>query len=993
MRKIVVMMAVILFPFCMPLTARVGKQEATKYLERGNQYYQSYNLNLAIAEFMKGLDAARLEKDRRSHESISAALGVACMDQGNYRKAVYYFGEALNDAEVLKDKKRVTANLVNLGMVHELLDNHPKALSYYEDALKLSRERRAREMAGAILLPMAEAYGKLGFKQKSYTCLTEALKLFTAAGKQGDVGNTLSALGNLYRNFGEYSRAVAYYESALKIGRQVHDRKLTSTNLSRLGEIECERGNFDRALSCLKEATDLNRESCNPKNMVESYNLLGLAYLRYGDFCNALISCESASETAKQMGSARLVSTCLQNMGRIYELSGDNPKAIAHYSQALNACREAGLPVVFLHGRIADCYLALGQLEKAEEESLAAADPVRLGRLNLAQKNYQQAISCFCRTFEKNQKEQDDGAVFASYTGIGHALAALGDDRTAVNNYAKAITLLEEREQVARAGDALAFSAEPIDGFFAGDAYEGMVHALAKMDNPDESFFYADALKLRLFARSVQSHRFGRESRGIPPDMAQEEDANRSSIDSLERELSGVRSFGMSYNLDVTEQELQAAQGKQRRLVDRLRKLYPEYAAIRYPQPLRAKDLNLRDNEVLLEFVSTDQASYLFLVNGKTKRLKFRRISLLRDKARALVAGYMTALRSGQASPQSDAAGQAGHRLFDEVFGRLLDDVAAGTTLVIVPDETFGDVSFEALDLDEPPRNVPAERDVRPPARTMSDRWNIMYAQSATWLTLLREREKYGQAGDEALIVGSYGADAGRQDGSPNPEILATIAAQTARPGNLAANHDSRAGERNENGQGNPVAASAGDSVLRGCPAVKDVAGVMVSLYGPNAVFLSSAPARGVTEIPFSRYRAILWGGRAFLDNDTAYIRQPFLVLPEGITSGRYGRFLVMNEILGLKMPAESIILPYGAAAGRGALEMARAFQSAGCDAVILSRWQTTDEATALFCSSVYRHIASGGNLTEALALARKTVRANGYEHPVYWAGFMLVGR
>jgi tetratricopeptide (TPR) repeat protein len=966
----------------MPLAAQTAKQNAAKYLERGRHYYQSYNLNLAIAEFMKGLDAAKFEKDRRSRESIAAALGVACMDQGDYRKAVYYFGEALNDAEVLKDKKRVTADLINLGIVHGFLDNGRKALSYYEDALKLSRERYTRDVTGTILLPMAEAYGKLGLKQKSYACLMEALKLFTAAGKQGDVGNTLSALGDLYRNFGEYSRAVAYYESALKIGRQAHDRELTSTNLSRLGEIECERGNFDRALSCLKEAIDLSRESRNPKKTAESYNVLGLAYLRYGDFRNALISCASALETAKQMGSARLVSVCFQNMGRIYQLSGDNPKAIAHYIQALNACQEAGFPVVFLHGRMADCYLSLGQLEKAEEECIAAADPVRLGRLNLARENYRQAISCFCRTFEKNQKERDERAVFASYTGIGHALSALGDDRSAVINYAKAITLLEDREQVARTGDALAFSAEPIDGFFAGDAYEGMVHALAKMDNPDESFFYADALKLRLFARSVQSHRYGRELRGIPPDMAQEEDANRYSIDSLERELSGVRSFGMSYNLEVTEQELQAAQGKQRRLVDRLRKLYPEYASIRYPQSLRVKDLNLRDNEVLLEFVSNDQASYLFLVNGKTKRLKLRRISLPRDKVRVLVAGYMTVLRSGQGSPQPDAAGQAGHRLFDEVFGHMLDDVAAGTTLVIVPDEAFGNVPFEALEpdpllLESPGRAV---GDARPPARTMSDRWNIMYAQSATWFTLLRERERYDQAGDEALIVGSYGAAAGCQDGSPNPEILATIAARTA-------------GEGNENGKGSPVAAPSSDSVLGGCPAVKEVAGVMASLYGPNAVVLSSVPARGVTDVPFSRYRSILWGGRAFFDNDIAYVRQPFLVLPEGIASGRYGRLLVMNEVLGLKMPAESIIVPYGAAVGRGALEMARAFQAAGCDAVILSRWQTTDEATALFCSSVYRHIASGGNLIEALALARKTVRANGYEHPVYWAGFMLVGR
>ena len=49
-------------------------------------------------------------------------------------------------------------------------------------------------------------------------------------------------------------------------------------------------------------------------------------------------------------------------------------------------------------------------------------------------------------------------------------------------------------------------------------------------------------------------------------------------------------------------------------LISVFRKEYPMYAALNYPKPIFAEQLPLKDEEVLLEYAITDDATYLFRV-------------------------------------------------------------------------------------------------------------------------------------------------------------------------------------------------------------------------------------------------------------------------------------------------------------------------------------------------------------------------------------------
>ena len=57
-----------------------------------------------------------------------------------------------------------------------------------------------------------------------------------------------------------------------------------------------------------------------------------------------------------------------------------------------------------------------------------------------------------------------------------------------------------------------------------------------------------------------------------------------------------------------------------------------------------------------------------------------------------------------------------------------------------------------------------------------------------------------------------------------------------------------------------------------------------------------------------------------------------------------------------------------------------------------MSLWSVEQNASVNLVDSLFKHINEGKNRLEALRLARKEIRNQGYDHPFFWAPFILVG-
>ena len=74
---------------------------------------------------------------------------------------------------------------------------------------------------------------------------------------------------------------------------------------------------------------------------------------------------------------------------------------------------------------------------------------------------------------------------------------------------------------------------------------------------------------------------------------------------------------------------------------------------------------------------------------------------------------------------------------------------------------------------------------------------------------------------------------------------------------------------------------------------------------------------------------------------------------------------------------------------------MTRAFLYAGAASVVVSLWQVDDDSTSDLMVSFYKHLAATGDKSEALRSAKLELadQSRYFQHPHYWAPFVLIGQ
>ena len=111
-----------------------------------------------------------------------------------------------------------------------------------------------------------------------------------------------------------------------------------------------------------------------------------------------------------------------------------------------------------------------------------------------------------------------------------------------------------------------------------------------------------------------------------------------------------------------------------------------------------------------------------------------------------------------------------------------------------------------------------------------------------------------------------------------------------------------------------------------------------------------------------------------------------------------YGdELLSSDEISGMNLDNAALVCLSACYSGRGKTSvegiygLQRAFKKAGAGTIVMSLWEASDVASALFMSEFYRLLTvSGGDSVKAFNEARACVKAR-YPEPFYWAGYVML--
>jgi|GEM_PF-388040 len=1017
------------------------KQASTYILSNMGDIYQHFGeYKKALGFYEQALVIVKEIDDKKANGYILNNMGDVFQNLGDYQKSLKYYEQALAILSELVDKQGIMDNINSIGVVYQGLGDYQKALGYYEPALAIASEIGDKEGIGTCLNNIGLVYWNLGENQKALGYYEQALTINENIGDKKSEGANLTHIGTIYCNSGEYQKALDYYERALAINKAIGEKKGQAAdlanigavywnldnyqkaldyyeqglvinqemaykqgiaeNLSNIGIVWWNLGNYQKALGYYEQALSIQQEIGDSKGIGNSLTNIGVFYKDLGDCQKAVAYYEQALALQREIGDNNGIGNNLMNIGLVYQHLGDYPRALTYYEQALIIRQESGVPVWSEMANIATLWLKIGEIAKAEKVLISGNDPIRLGILNLVKRNYEQAVAYFEKSLERILQNRNVVFLFAAYAGLGAGYEGKKDPARAIANYEKAMALVEEqRESLSEAEKANFFAAEVMN-FKRIAPYEGLVRVLCANNNPQQAFFYAENLKGRVLAEVIaRGHAVQAEN--LPANLAQEEQDYLSQIRGLRKQMEALYKNNAMDTYYEKEAELKQVKAEQQQFIARLRQSHPEYVAIHYPQSIKPQEVLLNPSEVLIEFEVTDNATLVFLL--KDKQVKTKSIDIARDSLEQLVLnyrGYFVNIR--QTSQLGKYDPKVGNKLYELLFGDLLASIPAGTALIIVADEFFGILPFEALVTELPAAEKMGESEFGPfplGVRYLGDSYPISYAQSATSLTLLRTLKKSGGKGEQMLVVADpifsvndsrLGALAQAKMSEDKMNLMGALVdwKQMGVKG-IRLREEQRA-----------VAVDA-DAIFPRLEKTTVLAQSVQALFGKNAVVFSGSQAseEKIRATDLSQYRYLTFATHGILDRTVPYILEPALVLTQVGNPEGYDGFLTMTEVMGLKLEAEVVALTAcetgvgKRVSGEGVMGMGRAFQYAGAQNVLVSLWSVAETSATDLTATFFSYVKEGKEPKEAMRLARNEIRRKGYEHPFYWASFILFGK
>ncbi|MFA6318679.1 MAG: tetratricopeptide repeat protein, partial [Elusimicrobiota bacterium] len=753
--------------------------------------------NAAIVKLMEEASViARGSGDKRLLAEALEKLGTAYFGKLTQSgKAVAAQEEALGLYRGLKDADGTFRLLRALAGASARNEKWDKVIAYDEEAFVLRVAALTLDERDTIHSQVANAYSKKGDFRRAIAAYEGSLRIRQGAGKVKEAAEArraiagelvrlgdyraaipiyeelgdAAALGQVYEDLGDYSKAIRYHEKLPKL-----------ESLGRLARVYRQLGQYKRAMDAYGALYQASQEggakTAYAANQPWILRDIGLVYADLGDYVQTIRYYEMAAKQAAGSWNGKATAQAYADLGAVYLDMGDLAKAVTYHEKALKASRIMEVPTREVELSLADVHLAKGDLAKAQAEYVRLDDSLRLGRLHLARKQYVHAVPSFERALKEGERTRQAKMLFAANVGLGHAHSGLRDLQKAAAHFRRALDLSEEQREALSPVEKQTFFSAKVMGFDRTEPYEGLVRCLAGGGDADGAFFWSENLKARLLAEAIARGKAGA-GFTLPPDLTSRQEALETRIRGLRAEMDALFRADDRTGLAAREAELKEARAEFEGFVSELRKSSPEYAATRFPNPLKAADVALRPEERLLSFEVTAEKTFLFAIDGADRKVSVREIPLGRAALEGLALKYRDSFEG--ISSASDLAGykvSVSKKLYDVLFGstlaapgvagaavppppgreRGLAALPSAASVIIVPDESLGLVPFESLAAGLPKQEKLGEGEHGPfplGVTYLGDLFPVGYAQSATSLTLLRSLAKTGAQGEGALAV------------------------------------------------------------------------------------------------------------------------------------------------------------------------------------------------------------------------------------------------
>ncbi|MGO9570575.1 MAG: CHAT domain-containing protein [Desulfomonilaceae bacterium] len=965
------------------------QQEGAAVNLMGNVYKGRGQLDKAEEFYKKALDVAVSAGDRQRKGRALKCLGDVDRLKGNPSGALEKYSEALEMAESSGDSQGVGYILQGTGRAELSLGQYDKAAEHFQKALEAS------QLTGNVR-DQARAHGQLGRMYQSSGRNSQAIehlrKGIEQAERTGDfkqMTEDLYALGLVHLGRGQYNKAAEAFLQGLEKARKTKNTKLEGEALRGLGRVYNTLGNYPKALENLQASVEVAKKSGKKKEEAESLTFLGQSFFKWGKHGQATELFEQALNMAKKSGDKTGEAEALIQLGLLYQSIGEHRKSLETLGRARDISKGNAATSNRIDDLIANLHLDMGDLQKAEPLIKTSGSEPTKGRLYLLKKDYAKAVPQYETLAQNAEKSGNVDNFFTAYAGLGLAQEGLGDLESAAKYFRRATESVEEIRSTLSVPERSEFFNVRIGGFMRTTPYEGIARVSVKMNKPADALRESEQTKARGFSEAI-SRRVEGLFQDIPEETMEKDLEVNEHLAALLKRRQSAYEQGEKEVIQSLEPQIKEAKADLQAHVEKLRVEHPLFAATKYPTATDLGKTALRPDEWVLVYNVTDDGVLIYLTRGK-ELMKGLFKPIPRAELEGLVRKFMTPLKivAGQDDLVEKLKAfdfESGKKLADLLVADVLPVVPEGVTIVVSPDDCLGSLPFEMLTLNGEGRiQETAGLPQITGAKFLGDRNPVVYCQSITALTLTRTLANPTKPEDRLLVMADPVFD--MKDARVEKPATRTAAAGGVKHVYRLMNATKKAGEEVLEFNRLPLTGDLADGLKE---MYEENSDVYTGLKASKEVFFTTiCPS-------LANYGSIVFATHGYLDSSSHGITEPLLVLSL-VPLGTDG-FLWANEVMGLRLNAGTVVL--GACQtglgrqvpGEGTMGMGRSFQYAGARSVMMSMWSVAEKSSVKLVENFFKYIKSGKGRLEALRLARSDIRKDGYDHPFFWAPFILIG-
>ncbi|HSE20051.1 MAG TPA: CHAT domain-containing protein [Pyrinomonadaceae bacterium] len=958
--------------FAMTVAVKTQSQTST----RDERRYSSDDLIAALLNTANYPELTRSLLDDHS-SLVSLELWQRLTDEAarNYhqndpRQAIVNYHLACAVALRLENQSLIGRSFYNLGRSHS-------GLNQYDQAIKaFLKSREAFSTTGSLhdLVYVFSDLGTVSIITEDYDAARnwseESIKLWlrlkdsptspgtTELDTYGAAG-ALSTLGELASREGNFDDAFDYLQQSHRLFTQLQTnnssyRYYLADVCTSLGRLYTSTGDHVRGLAFLNRALTLSTTLNQPNQVASILNEIGYLHLEQENYAQAQSWFQQSLLQYTNGNNTREVARTLLNLGVVKQREHNFDDALTLFQASLETARTTnsfdvqiaaaeGIGVVLTAKR--DFQRALGYLDTSLALAIEKKDHLRecevlwrIAEVQLAMNNLEVGFGHAQSALEIARFMHSPKLTYLTLATIGKMNIALNRPELAVESFKQAVNTVElMRLQVA--GDGMQRNLYFQDKL---SSYHSLIDLLLKEKKDSEAFLFAERAKGRVLLDVFRSVAATSAQSLSSVEKAELRRLNQS-IFKIGEQLRHEESALLQH--DSLSQQLSLALSNAENFQNALYQQHPDLQTRSgRTATIDADDLahlRLNKNTACLEYVISQAGVTLFLLRGgdkeelevKTFRLKVQPQELLQKVSK---------FHARLAMRHPDFADLA-QQLYAELIEAAEPELEGVSNVCIIPDDFLWNLPFQVLKTNQD--------------HYLLEKYSLSYAPSVSVLFAMSKKSERNAA--NSLVA--FG----------NPRLSKRALA---------------------------------DQQMRPLPEAESEVRAISRLFPPqrNTILTGSSASEQSFKSIAQDFTTIHFATHGLIDN-----KQPlnsYLLLAQTNDKAESDGRLEARELLDLKLNADLAVLSGcntangQVSAGEGMIGMSWAFFVAGARSMIASQWPVQSASTSQLMKDFYSALqpaAEETKQTRAQALRTASLRlmkSRNYNHPFYWAPFMLVG-